>query len=132
MGDVILDEGDQVTIRCSNINVQGHDLLLDYPGRRKANGPRFRRALVHDSTDGLSLNFEGDYPGGLRLNGVTELLPLHRNLVVRGGISYEAPGENLATGHPTGVTVVLDQELNALHAQIAKLTARVEALEARQ
>lgn len=130
MGDVILDEGDQVTIRCSNVNVQGHDLLLDYPGRRKANGPRFRRALVHDSTDGLSLNFEGDYPGGLRLNGVTELLPLQRDLVVRGGISYEAQGIDLA-GHPTAVTVVVDQELSALHAQIAKLTARVEALEAR-
>jgi hypothetical protein len=44
------------------------DVLLDAPGRRSKPGG-FRRALVHDAADGLTINFNGDYPGGVTING---------------------------------------------------------------
>jgi hypothetical protein len=138
VSDVVLDDGEQVTVLCNNLNVQGHDLLLDSPARRKPNGPQFRRALVHDQNDGLTVNFGGDYPGGVSVNEVAELRPLRQpgllpslvpTLVVRGGISYEAQGVML-DGSDTTITVLLDEVLSKLNAQIADLGARVAALEA--
>ncbi len=139
MSDIVFDESEQVTVLCNNLNVQGHDFLLDSAQRRKANGPLFRRALVHDQNDGLTLNFAGDYPGGLTLNGVAELRPMRQpgdlpqflpNLVVRGGLSYEVQGVT-ADGQDTTITVSVENELNKLQDLISKLTAKVAALEAR-
>lgn len=139
MSDIVLDDSEQVTVFCTNLNVQGHDLLLDSPARRKPNGPPFRRALVHDQNDGLTVNFNSDYPGGVTLNGVTEIRPQRPtgvvvrglpNLVVRGGITYEVQGVRV-TGGPAIVTVSVEEELNKLQSQIADLVARVAALEAR-
>lgn len=50
------------------------DFMLDSPLRRGPGGGRFRRALVHGSAtathgDNLIVNFNGDYPGGVKLNG---------------------------------------------------------------
>jgi hypothetical protein len=42
--------------------------MLDSPERRK-NATGFRRALVHDQSDGLTVNFNGDYQGGVSING---------------------------------------------------------------
>ena len=51
--------------------------MLDSPLRRQpGSGPR-RRALVHDAQDGLTINFDGDYPGGVTVVG---------NLVVTGHV----------------------------------------------
>jgi hypothetical protein len=44
------------------------DVMIDNPARRKNNQP-FRRAFVHDFEDGLTVNFAGDYPGGVTVNG---------------------------------------------------------------
>jgi len=139
VSDIVFDASEQVTVLCNNLNVQGHDFLLDSAQRRKANGPLFRRALVHDQNDGLTLNFAGDYPGGLTLNGVAELRPMRQpgdlpqflpNLVVRGGLSYEVQGVT-ADGQDTTITVSVENELNKLQDLISKLTAKVAALEAR-
>jgi hypothetical protein len=47
------------------------DLCLDNAGRRRAGAtPPMRRAFVHDFTDGLTLNWDRDYPGGVTINGV--------------------------------------------------------------
>jgi hypothetical protein len=43
----------------------------------------YRRALVHDETDGLTINFSDDYPGGLSLSGVVRIMPKE---VVKGEI----------------------------------------------
>ena len=138
MSDVVLD-GEQVTILCNNLNVQGHDFLLSSSARRRPSGPQFRRALVHAENDSLAMNFAGDYPGGVILNGVAELFPLRQpgglplsvpNLVVRGGISYEVGGID-PHGHHIRVTVVVDEELRNLQSQIDELVAKVTALEAR-
>ena len=132
MSDVKLDGGPDGTflvLEGRAVHAAASDFMLDAPGRRK--GPkRFRRALVHDDGDGLSINFDGDYAGGVHVFGVAEIVPREADLVVRGGISYEA-----RTVKPEGgvgrVTISLDQELSTLHSQVAALSAKIATLEAR-
>lgn len=50
--------------------IDAWDLQLDSPDRRKNETP-YRRALVHDFADGLTVNWGNDYPGGVSLNCVT-------------------------------------------------------------
>lgn len=140
--DLTLDDGDTF------IKAEAADFMLDSAARRKS-ASRTRRALVHDPNDGLTINYAGDYPGGVTLVGVTEIYPqpgehFTSDLIVRGGISYEVetlraggggkgpvkPGE-LGPVAPIGrVTVSLADEIGKLHAVIAELTAKVAALEA--
>ncbi|WP_409178185.1 hypothetical protein [Brevibacillus fortis] len=67
--DIKLDEGDgnHVVIEGTVVRTTASDLILDSPDRRIAGG--LRRALVHDGTDGLTINFNGDYPGGVTVGG---------------------------------------------------------------
>lgn len=78
--DVRLDQGDGsfVVVEGRVLKVLGSDLILDSPGRRSENQSPNRRALVHDSGDGLTINFNGDYPGGVTIDG---------NAVVTGDLS---------------------------------------------
>ena len=64
MSDVILD-GAQVTILCNNLNVQGHDLLLSSPARRRPGGPPVPAGIRACREQRLTMNFAGDYPGGI-------------------------------------------------------------------
>ncbi|MBQ1052264.1 hypothetical protein KBX50_27895 [Micromonospora sp. C51] len=70
--DIRLDDGnnaDWISIEAAVVNARAADLILDSAARRGAGGGPFRRALVHNSEDGLTVNFNGDYPGGVRING---------------------------------------------------------------
>lgn len=69
--DVRLDQGDGsfVIVEGRVLKVIGSDLILDSPGRRSETQSANRRALVHDSGDGLTINFNGDYPGGVTIHG---------------------------------------------------------------
>jgi PASTA domain-containing protein len=69
--DVKLDAGDGsfVLVQGRVLKVAGSDLVLDAPERRKENKTPNRRALVHDFQDGLTINFNGDYPGGVTIAG---------------------------------------------------------------
>lgn len=67
--DVRLDEGSNqswVTVEAAALNVTGADLLLADAARKKT-PDGFRRALVHNESDGLTMNYDGDYPGGVRI-----------------------------------------------------------------
>lgn len=66
-----------------------------------------RRALMHDSGDGLTLNVDRDYPGGVTIRGTVKL---PETLLVK--------NQDLL------------QLVTALQAQVAALEARVAALEA--
>jgi hypothetical protein len=77
------------------------DLMLDAPQRRLPGGGPFRRALVHNTQDGLTLNFNGDYPGGVTVVG---------NLMV------------------TGDVVVGSASISALESTVATLEDRVAQL----
>jgi hypothetical protein len=150
MTDLTLDDvdGTYLVLNARVIKNEASDFMLDAADRHKGGGP-FRRALVHDESDGLTVNFGADYPGGVtisgpvnmpgpvnipgpvKLAGVVELAPTLKRLVVHGDISYETHGFRLAGGGVTTITVVLQETLSALQGQITDLTTRVAALEAR-
>ncbi len=62
-----------VTVDAGVLNIKGTDLILDSPERQGAHPGRFRRALVHDTNDGLTINFADDYTGGVTINDVAAL-----------------------------------------------------------
>lgn len=68
--DIKLDDGDGswVVIQSKVLKSTASDFVLDAPDRRRTNAG-LRRAIVHDSQDGLTINFGGDYPGGVTVGG---------------------------------------------------------------
>ena len=77
--DIKLDQqgGNWLIIEGHVLKITASDLMIDSPGRRHGGPSPFRRALVHDFQDGLTINFNSDYPGGVTVTG---------NLVVTGEI----------------------------------------------
>ena len=100
------------------MKVQGPDLLLDYVPRRRPDGPNLRRALVHDQHDGLTLNFNNDYPGAVRINDVRtlEFLIFHEDEITVDG--SPAPIEKVTL---SDVITALRREIADLRRQIAQL-----------
>jgi len=68
--DIKLDQqdGNWLIAEASVLKTTAADFILDSPGRHRGANPN-RRALVHDFQDGLTVNFAGDYPGGVTLTG---------------------------------------------------------------
>jgi hypothetical protein len=148
--DVKLDQvdGSFLVLEGRVVQATATDFMLDSPERRRAANP-FRRALVHDQGDGLTVNFANDYKGGVTLNAVREITP-HRSpndgafikidptpiLVVRGGIEFEVHTQSpVLVGGGGELTVTkfsLSGELAKLQRQISALQARVVALEAKK
>ena len=74
--DVKLDQGprgDIVLLDAGVVQTTAFDFVLDSPSRHTG-PPGQRRALVHDFSDGLTMNWVGEYPGGVRINGPTGTL----------------------------------------------------------
>lgn len=69
--DIKLDQqgGNWLVFEGSVVKTTAADLMLDSPGRRRGGPSPFRRALVHNFQDGLTLNYAGDYPGGVTVIG---------------------------------------------------------------
>lgn len=88
------------------VRVVSRDLELDHPSRRGSDhADRPRRALVHDAQDGLTINFRGDYPGGVTVHGA---LRIRHN----------------------GRTVDVYERIADLETTVRELTRRLEELEA--
>lgn len=124
MSDIIFDDTEQVTVLCGNLNVQGHDLLLDSPERRTPHGSAFRRALVHDLNDSLTINFGSDYPGGVTINGV-------RVLDVTGDIQFRISHQDeilLNGGQSPDETAHLGDVIKALRHEIAELKSQIATI----
>jgi hypothetical protein len=123
--DVILDQvdGTYLELDARVILAHGSDFMLDSQNRRKGGGP-FRRAMVHDQNDGLTINFARDYPGGVTLIDV-------RALQVGGDITF---GRRRGIRSPTSpessamVPTSLNGTISALQSEIANLKADVAAL----
>lgn len=67
--DIRLDGGDDqniVDIDCEFLRTSANDVVIDAP-KRRSNRTGYRRALIHDHNDGLTINYNGDYPGGVRI-----------------------------------------------------------------
>lgn len=107
--DIKLGDGartEWVTVEGHVLKVEGSDVMLDSPARRQDEGGH-RRALVHDGEDGLTINFNGDYPGGVRINDAR----LNIRCVVQGMEpqlpSVATPGDVLFIFHQSGDQVSL-------------------------
>lgn len=68
--DIRLDEvdGNWVIVEGVYLKHTGSDIMLDSPARRSGHAGAHRRALVHDPRDGLTINWAGDYTGGVTIN----------------------------------------------------------------
>ena len=73
--------GDWLVAEASVLKTTASDFILDSPARRRGGQSPFRRALVHVVQDGSTINFAGDYPGGMTLAG---------NVVVTGDLKVAA------------------------------------------
>jgi hypothetical protein len=114
VSDVVLnDDTNAVTVVGSVLQIAGHDVTLDAADRRRAGGPAFRRALVHDENDGLTLNFAGDYPGGVTVHGDLRLVITHRDEI------------RLRGGHPPDELVSLADVIKTLRQEISELQAKI-------
>jgi len=111
---------------------------LDSAARRSA-ARGVRRALVHDQKDGLTINFNGDYPGGVTVIGMNELT-VHGNITFEMLVDFpfigSESGEATATEAPAvlfpiSYTVNLADKINSLQKQIIDLQNKIAALEAR-
>ncbi|SKB05943.1 hypothetical protein [Aeromicrobium choanae] len=83
-------EGDFIHLEGLVVRATANDLMLDATARRKTNTP-FRRALVHDFDDGLTLNWDSDYPGGVSVNSCKQILGFNNRdwLIVRSRIMQQ-------------------------------------------
>ena len=92
-------------LKGNHLRSSHHDLHLDNPGRRSSTDG-LRRALVHNFSDGLTINWAEDYPGGVTIRGDVNI-PQTLTLA----------GENVA------------DLLAAMSAKISELETRVADLE---
>ena len=113
-------DGSFLQLEARVVKAISSDFMLDEPSRRKGGWP-FRRALVHDQNDGLTINFNDDYPGGITLVGV-------KTLAVRGDIVFGMPGVKATEPGTVMVPVSLTQTISDLQSQISNLAARIVAL----
>lgn len=66
--DIRLDDGpteNWVAVDAPVLKVEGSDFILDSETRRGDATSGYRRALVHSAGDTLTVNFNGDYTGGV-------------------------------------------------------------------
>jgi hypothetical protein len=107
--DVRLDDvdGSFVVVQSRVLKVEASDFMLDSPDRHTGS-PGNRRALVHDQSDGLTINFNGDYPGGVAING--KLISLNGPVGAR--ISMDHTG---TIGAPTGTVDQVTIHATVIH-----------------
>jgi hypothetical protein len=126
--DIKLDQqgGEWLILEASVLKVTAADLMLDSPARRGGGPSPHRRALVHDFQDGLTLNYNGDYPGGVTVAG---------NLAVTGDLKLAgvAVGATLASlqaalASVQGAGSVLGDRLDILERTVASLVTLVGAV----
>lgn len=91
-------EGDSVVIEGDATISRTPDLMLDESSRRRRRDGQ-RRALVHDFDDGLTANWDDDYPGGVTVNG-TKRINGFRNLVTIVSRAVKIVGRHLMLDDP--------------------------------
>ena len=143
--DVILDQGQKnntVVLAAEVVKATASDFILDSLGRRTGGSMNrkdgHRRALVHDSTDGLTVNFNGDYPSGVTIFGSTiNLNTLTPDSPGAGDVTvtFFHPDELDQDGNPRvagfNETVLLGALLTTLRNEISLLKEKVAKLESK-
>jgi hypothetical protein len=113
--DIKLDQqgGNWLVLEGSVLKTTASDFILDAPARRRGGPSPHRRALVHDPGDGLTINFAGDYPGGVTVTG-----------------DLAVTGELKLAGMALGATVAsLQAALAAIQTASGALGHRLDTLE---
>jgi hypothetical protein len=113
MTDVLMDaeDGSVVMVDARVLKTTAADLILDSPARHKANSHRLRRALVHNQQDGLTINFNRDYPGGVAINDVVDLNHRLGHLTITGVKEISAYIKAVGAAPANGGTLVMRGEL---------------------
>ena len=91
-------EGDSVVIEGDATISRTPDLMLDEASRRRRRDG-VRRALVHDFEDGLTANWDDDYPGGVTVNGAKRING-YRNLITIATRAVKIVGRHLMLDDP--------------------------------
>ncbi|MGC1516142.1 MAG: hypothetical protein WA810_11260 [Maribacter sp.] len=104
----LLDRG-VVQVDGRELLLLAHDIKLDNADRRSGSG--HRRALVHDHADGLTINYNGDYPGGVTIKGILKI------------DAIEIPRIERYFGHSSLISTI-----SVMKQQIDSLQERIEAL----
>lgn len=107
--DIKLQERGVVQIEGNELFLRTHDIKLDSADRRSGSG--HRRALVHDQQDGLTINYNGDYPGGVTIKGIIKI------------DAIEMPRIERYFGHSSLINTISEMKQ-----QIDSLQERIEAL----
>jgi hypothetical protein len=112
--DIRLDDDPNeqwVTVDAGVLNVAGSDLILDSAARRNGNNRGFRRALVHSVGDGLTVNFNNDYPNGVTINDARLSLRVEKRSALskdgRLGDLVLTHETHMLGGRPVGESVTL-------------------------
>jgi hypothetical protein len=120
--DIKLDEvdGNWLVLEGAVVKTTAADLMIDSPGRRSSPGG-FRRALVHDQRDGLTINFNADYPGGVTIGG---------NLKVNGAIQWNSASGpiNLSDAIRELSDIVRELQRQSDMDRIRRLEAAIESM----
>lgn len=141
MSDIMFD-GDRVVIEGRQIEMRGWDVVLDSADRRILETGE-RRAIVHGPGDKLIINYNGDYPNGVQINGTLIVDTIYVKgkagfsagittpLIRAGNPAYPidvTPGGLPPGGSEWGLDVV--GCMNSLVSAVAELKDRVSKLEA--
>jgi hypothetical protein len=136
--DVKLDQdnGNSILLEAGVVKATAADFVLDSSVRHTGRGTH-RRALVHDFSDGLTVNFAGDYPGGVTINGniinLNTLTVDNPNAAGDVQLTFFHPDELDQDGNPRipgfNETVFVGALLTTLRDEISALKSRVAELE---
>jgi hypothetical protein len=100
---IAVDGDDRITFKANLVIAESWDFQLNHPDRRSDDGTsQWRRALVHDFDDSLTINYGGDYPNGVLIRGP---------LKVRGGLRIEE-GRMLTTLAPVVPDLLIPHPIN--------------------
>jgi hypothetical protein len=119
--DIKLDQngGNWVVVEGTVLKTTAADLMLDSPARRGGGPSPFRRALVHDFQDGLTINFGGDYPGGVTVTGT---------LTVTGDVKVAGKALNATLAALQSAVEALQRSSGGLEPRLDTLERTVEGL----
>lgn len=110
--DIRLD-GERVVLEGDITHLTTHDLILDRPERR-ANTQGYRRALVHNTGDVLTINYAGDYPGGVSVQGNVKADSIEVKKLTSGSLTVE-PGKLTAGELKCGKHLLASPSQFAIH-----------------
>jgi hypothetical protein len=97
--DLVLDDEDLTLASAERVHIDAHDVTLAYGKRtdRKWRGGT-RRAFVHTKNDGLTINWNGDYPDGVRIEGKKVAVPGALLVGSKPASVKEQPGDVILVG----------------------------------